>query len=299
VKALVGAGGGPKGAWSAGALKACNEYGLLHDVARGYGNSVNAINIPYLCQEEFSPRSFENIKELWMKVVDKDVFKNWLVPYLPALWQGGLASIDPLRKFLEPYIRHEKALTSRVPAYVSAWNLNKKRMEFGCSRSGNFVKWILASAAHPIWFEPVQIENCWYTDGGVVDVTPVKQAIKDGCNELLVFLHTPVEAEDTEWGEKDSEGEFFRPGIIARTFQEFEVAMDARLDDDLGYVEAINKAVLAGVEGFENKRYISMTVFRPKKALNVDMPHFRPEDSKRLFEDGYRETAETLQMRST
>jgi NTE family protein len=274
--ALIGAGGGPKGGYSAGVLKALKERGLLEDVTMGFGNSVNAINIPYLCQEEFSAESLRVLEDLWMDVVDSDVFKPWLIPYIPALWKGGLNSIAPLGKFLEPYIKYEKCLHSRVPSWVSALNLNTGKMEFGSSRGEHFLQWILASAAHPIWFEPVQIGNYWYTDGGVTDVTPVKQAIKNGATDLLVLLHTVAEEDPA--------------GLISRTFREFNLAMEARLEDDLKVVEWINRGVLAGAEGFEDKRYISMRVFRPRKPLHVEMPHFRPKDSKRIFNQGYAET---------
>ena len=291
MKALVGAGGGPKGAWSAGALAAAGELGMLKGVKLGIGNSVSAINVPYLCQEEFSPRAFQTLRLLWSKVVDDDVFKSWMVPYVPALWKGGLNSITPLGKFLKHYISHDRALQSRVLGLASALNLHTGKMEFGISRGADFIKWIMASSAHPLWFEPVEIEGQWYTDGGVTDVTPVKEAIRRGATDIIVVAHSP--SDDPErWGEEsyhDARGRtmYRRPGIIARTMREFNLAMNARLEDDIKAVDWVNQAVLAGADGADGKRFINMTVLRPPAALDVAMPHFRPDDSKRLFDAGY------------
>lgn len=256
----------------------------------GFGNSVSAINISYLCQEGFSGSSFENLEKMWWGVTDTDVFSSWLVPWVPSLWRGGLNSIAPLRRFLSPYFDVARARRSRSHAWVSALNLNTGRMEFGCSSASNFLEWVLASSAHPIWFEPVQIDGHWYTDGGVTDVTPVKEAIRRGARDLLVFLHS-TEGEDAPqvWGERDGAGGFRRPGIIGRTMRELDLALGARLEDDVKVAEWINWALLEGVEhpALVGKHYIDIRVIRPRRVLDVSMPHFRPEDSQRLFRQGY------------
>ncbi|OOO00430.1 MAG: patatin family protein [Epulopiscium sp. Nele67-Bin004] len=48
-----------------------------------------------------------------------------------------------------------------------------------------------ASCAVPLFFPPVDIEDRLYLDGGIADAIPIKQALKDGNDKLLVVLTQP------------------------------------------------------------------------------------------------------------
>lgn len=45
-----------------------------------------------------------------------------------------------------------------------------------------------ATCALPLLFQPIKINGCEYADGGVADSIPFEQAVKDGCDQLIVVL---------------------------------------------------------------------------------------------------------------
>jgi len=275
MKALCGAGGGPKGAWSAGVWKALAEAGWVDDVGGAYGVSVNAINLGYLAQE--GPQGADTIVKLWETTTDDDVRKPYFLG-IASLWKGGLNDITPLKHFLEKYISPDKEPV--FPFWAGVGNLDTGLMEYG-GWGPDLINWILASAANPIWFDPVKINGTWYTDGGVLDVTPAKQAVIDGATEIIAVLHT------TGKGLKPWPKDMKSVGIIKRTLREFDMAMEARLEDDLGCIKWVNHAFNAGAPEAEGKRHIKLHVIRPAEDLDVEMPHFIPKDSMRLLEEGY------------
>lgn len=45
-----------------------------------------------------------------------------------------------------------------------------------------------ATCALPLLFKPITIDGCAYADGGVADSIPYEQALRDGCDKLIVIL---------------------------------------------------------------------------------------------------------------
>ncbi len=54
----------------------------------------------------------------------------------------------------------------------------------------NFIG-LRASCALPLLFEPIEIDGKKYLDGGVSDSIPIKKALDDGCDKLIVVLTRP------------------------------------------------------------------------------------------------------------
>lgn len=56
--------------------------------------------------------------------------------------------------------------------------------------TGNDKKWsiIVASCALPLLFRPIKIDGKRYMDGGITDSIPIKKALEDGCDKLIVIL---------------------------------------------------------------------------------------------------------------
>ncbi len=46
----------------------------------------------------------------------------------------------------------------------------------------------IASCSLPVLFQPVKLGNDYYMDGGIADSIPYRQAIKEGCDKIIVIL---------------------------------------------------------------------------------------------------------------
>ena len=95
-----------------------------------------------------------------------------------------------LRKIIEQGIRFERLEDAAIPFEVVATSL-----EDGCEQwltSGPAVEAILASAAIPAIFPPVEIDGRQLIDGGVVDNVPISRAIEGGATRIIVLLCGPL-----------------------------------------------------------------------------------------------------------
>lgn len=97
---------------------------------------------------------------------------------------------------------------------------------------------VAASSAIPIFSPMVEIEGKQYLDGGTADPIPVKKALEDGCDKVVVILTRP------RGYQKQPEG--FRK-IYRRKFKKYPAmveALDRRheiYNDTLKFIETLEK----------------------------------------------------------
>lgn len=185
-KGLVIGGGGKKGIWTCAVLEERQP-----SVTYGTGVSTGAAIIPLAVAGRFHDAT-EAYLSLEDHIYDKDPFtKSGKIRVLNAVnklginVKPGLAKATGLEERIRAYYRrdhHEKLKSQGKSFTVGATRID--RLEGGIryfnSNAWDYevmVKAIVASCSVPGIFEPVQIGDGWYVDGGVADPIPLKQAI--------------------------------------------------------------------------------------------------------------------------
>jgi NTE family protein len=182
--AIVRGGGGNLGATQVGRLRALLERGVTPSVL--IGCSVGALNAAGLAAEP-TMAGIERLEQIWRNLDGEAIVASGR---LSALWlltrkYRSLQANDGLRQLIEtslPFRRFEEA---RIPLHVVATS-----MRTGGERwfaRGPVVEPILASAALPAVFPPVEINGELLIDGAVVNNVPISKAVELGASRIYVL----------------------------------------------------------------------------------------------------------------
>ncbi len=169
---LVLSGGGSKGVAHIGVIKALGEHGIqpTHIAGASAGAIVGAL-YAYGYSWETMLRFFKSVK-----ILD---FKKF------ALWKPGFLDAEKYYSEFNAYFRKDSFEGLQKKLIVTAANvLNGDLKTFS---EGELIKPILASAAFPGVFAPVQIDDDYYIDGGVLNNFPV-ECLRDVC-DLVIGVH--------------------------------------------------------------------------------------------------------------
>ena len=218
--ALVFQGGGALGAYQAGVYQSLMEHGCEPDWLSGI--SIGAINSAIIAGNEPDMR-LPRLREFWEQSTSSfrwpaldlgdDVRRlfnqtsavsslltgqpgfftpRFIPPFLQPHGASGALSVydtDPLRKTLEALVDFDRINAGKTRLSLGAVNI----------RLGNFVYFdstecritpdhVMASAALPPGFPPIQIDGEFYWDGGLVSNTPLVHVLDTGlAKDTLVF----------------------------------------------------------------------------------------------------------------
>jgi NTE family protein len=182
--AFVLSGGGSLGAVQVGMLQALADHGVHPDLI--IGTSVGALNGVFLAARS-SREGLSALEEIWRSLRRKDVFP--MGPLQGAFGYYGLRNwlVRPasLERLVRENIAFERLEDAPVPLHVVATDL-MNGTEVLLS-SGDTVSAVLASAAIPGVFPPVQIDGRELVDGGVADNTPIAHARRLGADTIYVL----------------------------------------------------------------------------------------------------------------
>jgi len=274
--ALILPGGGARGAYQAGVLKAISE--LLADDHNPFpvicGTSAGAINAAVLASHahEFSA-GIERLEHFWRSMYCERIYRTdaWTVlksgmRFATTLLSGGLIKTNPrafldntpLRSFLQKTLQLDGiqtaldqdalravAITASGYTCASAISYFQARAEIetwdrprrkGMAAKLN-VQHLLASAALPIIFPAERIGNEYFGDGGMRMVAPLSPAIHLGANAILV-IGTRDEKPDLP---PESPTEYPSAGEIGGYLMD-TIFMDT-LNADLARLKRINKTL--------------------------------------------------------
>lgn len=183
--AFVLSGGGSLGAVQVGMLAALHEHGFRPDVL--VGTSAGALNAAYLGTHGFTEDTIEDLGELWRRTRRPDVFP--LDPLRQLLAAGGrrrsLCSSGPLRRLIGTNVPARGFETAKVTTHVVATDTMSG--EEVLLSSGDLHYAVLASAAIPGIFEPVEREGRFLMDGGVSNNIAISQAVALGAERIVVL----------------------------------------------------------------------------------------------------------------
>jgi NTE family protein len=203
---LVLQGGGALGAYQAGVFATLTEGGYTPDWIAGV--SVGAINGAIIAGNP-PERRVERLRAFWEEITDgvqvrpfgegdmaRGFFNEWSAlasmtagvpgffrPRFPAAWlqpwgtEGALSfyDTDPLRATLLKYVDFDLLNAGHPRLSVGAANIRKgNSVYFDTMERTLGPEHIMASAALPPGFPPIEIEGEHYWDGGVVSNTPLQ-----------------------------------------------------------------------------------------------------------------------------
>ena len=186
--ALVLAGGSTRGAIQIGMLQVLAEHGFVPD--RVYGSSVGAINGAGFAADP-TREGLERMAQIWLGLRREDVYPQGRLhgPWLYFQQRDAVYSNSGLRDIVIEGFPHERLEESAIPLEVVATSLADGGERW--FTQGPAVDAILASAAMPAIFPPVEIDGERYIDGGVVDNVPIQRAIDAGATCIVVLLCSP------------------------------------------------------------------------------------------------------------
>jgi NTE family protein len=187
---LVLAGGEIRGAYQVGALKAVHESRERpYDVVVGV--SVGALNGALVAQGDV-----EKLEQLWRSLTGpRDLIRRWPLWRLP--FRRSLYSNASLRGLIRQYLDPDKLRASPTELHIGATCLQTGRLVFFDKHYHDLEGALLASAAVPFLFEPIELDGRDYVDGGVVSDIPIRKAIELGCTELTLVLTSPKDLVET------------------------------------------------------------------------------------------------------
>ncbi len=203
------AGGGARGAYQVGALKALRERGHLENIHAISGASIGSINACLLAMGDLRQAAdvWLTLDESKLLTVRDNLFRRFFEERTDFV-RHGVYETDHLEEWLDSLLDYETIRRHSIyvaTSYVGeedanlfelmTLNLRNLFDKEGLIRypllsemsDEHIRKTILASCAIPVFFRPVVIEKKSYYDGGVLDNTPYRPLVEAGCEEIIVI----------------------------------------------------------------------------------------------------------------
>ncbi|MBR2742283.1 MAG: patatin-like phospholipase family protein [Clostridia bacterium] len=190
MKGLILEGGGAKGAFHMGALKALREAG--HEFDFVCGTSVGAMNGALIAQGDY------DVALDWWKMLDTSrLFGFKKQASTVALFTGALRSMiknggldtSKIREILARIIDEDKLRSSAVDFGMITYSLTRRqplRLYKEDIPRGKLVDYLMASGNLPVFkTQPLDGEN--YLDGSFYDNCPVNLALERGCDDVVII----------------------------------------------------------------------------------------------------------------
>lgn len=192
---LMLGGGGAKGKYQIGVLKALEEENLLYNISVSSGTSIGAINTILLMNDT----KVDYMKKIWTKLDYSNIFSVKRI----RKDKLGIYNLDILFNELIQEISIDKIRNSRISGYATASRLstkpsiinqiNNKKLEkevFHLNICDKPFHAVLASASIPVIFGSIDIDGFSYVDGGLVDMNPIEPLINEGCD---IIFNIPID----------------------------------------------------------------------------------------------------------
>ncbi|MEH6512535.1 patatin-like phospholipase family protein [Maribacter arcticus] len=179
---LVLSGGGMRGVAHIGAIKALEEYQIYPSYIAGTsaGAVVGALYAGGCT---------------WQKMLDFFKTVDLFSVNKYARNKPGIIDTSMFFDLLKEYLPEDNFAALKTPLYITATNLLDGTLKI--FHEGQLIKPVLASAAVPGFFAPVQIKDGYYIDGGTLNTFPV-DLIKMYCDQIVGVYVNPFEKVEIE-----------------------------------------------------------------------------------------------------
>lgn len=217
--ALVLQGGGALGSYQAGVFEALADTGIEIDWVAGI--SIGAVNAALIAGNP-PERRVERLRAFWDRVTGalpsfpvwhdaqlREFLHEWSAGFVASFGVPGFFSPRPIPPMMAApgtmqalSFYDSAALAGTLDSLIDWDLLNDGPMRFSVGavnvESGNFryfdnrieridARHIMASGALPPGLPPIEIDGCWWWDGGLVSNTPLSHVLDNQSDDLLVF----------------------------------------------------------------------------------------------------------------
>lgn len=182
---LVLGGGGGKGAYQIGVWKALKEFKIDKYVNYISGTSIGSLNSLL-----FLTGDLDNAINIWANITRETALTKKSVKDI--FFKKSLYSRNGFIDLTEKNVNFEKISSSKIKSYVIATPITKNIKDaptnfcLNGKSKDEILKYVLASSAIPVIFEPVVINGIKYRDGYMVDNNPVRLLKEQGCELIFV-----------------------------------------------------------------------------------------------------------------
>jgi NTE family protein len=189
--AFVLGGGGRWGAVEVGMLQALDAAGVRPDLV--LGTSIGAVNgASYAANPSTS--GLHRLERLWRELSQDDVLgsEKWRGQAKRVLrLESSLVDPTPLRTLLTEHLGTERIEELDLPFQCVAASIERAAEHW--FTTGPLVDAIMASAAVPALFPPVEVGGEHFYDGGLVNSVPISRAVELGASTIYVLQVGRVE----------------------------------------------------------------------------------------------------------
>jgi len=281
-RALVLPGGGGRGAYQVGVVKALYERGIRFDYA--FGTSIGGLNATMIGQQEL-----DRLEDLWCNMRAHDIYRIPSAAQLGRLVLGrnlGLLDTGPLEELLRRQCdlhRLKQSPTKVGWCTTDLCSLQTNLVTIDDIASTNeLVDILMATAALPIAFPPRHMhgEGLWM-DGGLVRNTPLQAALDCGADEIYTVLLHPEKVNVCP-------ANMFE--ILSRVL---DVVLDASARKELQSAELYNQLAMTNPKA-TTKKLPAIKVFQPRSPISLTLLEIDPLRSRKLIKQGYDEANDQL-----
>ena len=196
---LVLSGGGAKGGYEAGCIKALRELGYDFDIVTG--TSIGALNGLLVTQGDF-----EALYKLWDELSLERVLKNpinldfsmdsllsssnMIKPFFKSYINEKGADITPLKNLIHGLYNNEKAFNSKTKygiVTVKFPQIKPLEITINEMKDNEPVEYAIASASCFPAFPVHYINEQGYVDGGYFDNLPISLALNMGADKIIAI----------------------------------------------------------------------------------------------------------------
>jgi predicted patatin/cPLA2 family phospholipase len=293
-RVLILQGGGDKGAYQAGVIKALSEN--LPEDARNWdvitGISIGAVNAAVISLFEKGDEiaASDYLLDKWKNLKDSsEIYKSWLLgPIEGYFYKSGFYDTSPSKDFIDKILSDKhKQIKRKViigATEVKSGAYIRFNEEYLSESLENFRNAIMASSAYPVIFPNVLIGNQNFIDGGVKAVVDIPAGINKcfdmGFTAEQVFIDMIL---CNAISISDYDKESYNPiQILLRILELYSYEKTVR---DIQESMAFYKNV--------NWRYL----VKPKKGLpwNENPLNFSPEQIEEMIAAGMTDAKEAVQ----
>jgi NTE family protein len=201
-------GGGGRGAYQAGAIKAFDEAGMLDQIAAYSGTSIGAANAAVLVST-----SAKTLEDVWFTIPERPLqYQKHLLTRIVEdklnIFERGIYSMDTFSSILMRHIDETNLKKRKVYVTVSDggdategfFSLLKASYDHYLRKDNRVIyvpldeltgqealQAVIASCSIPVVFPAVKHQQRKFYDGGVFDNIPIKPLIAAGCHEIIVI----------------------------------------------------------------------------------------------------------------
>lgn len=195
-------GGGAKGAYQAGALKALKDNGII--INGVVGTSIGSINAAFVSAGEIDKLvdmwkktktsdllgiDDKLLDKLFSKKIDASTIKDTFKLTRDIMKNSGI-NTDKIKKVLDTNISEEKIRKSKIDFGLVTYNVtDRKPVEIFKEDipNGKLTEYLIASSYLPIFKSEKIINDKIYTDGGIYNNLPISMLLKRNYEKIYAI----------------------------------------------------------------------------------------------------------------